>query len=207
MLRLVSRRLSPSSVIACVALFVALGGGAYAAATIDSADIANNTVSGKDIKNRSITAKDLNAKTVKSLRGKRGAPGPQGPQGATGAQGPQGVQGPAGTALAYAQVSPGIPSLVAQRTSGITTISRPSTGLYCLEAAPNVVAQAFNGSGDPIRPTVASVEFGNSGAPQTDVLIVQVRGATINCPDNTFEVRTYRNAALADNVAFTLLVP
>jgi hypothetical protein len=46
-------------VVACAALFVALGGVGYAAATIGSAQIKNNSIQGKDVKNSSLTGKDV----------------------------------------------------------------------------------------------------------------------------------------------------
>jgi hypothetical protein len=102
-------------------------------------------------------------------------------------------------------VADGGPSFVTQRTSGFDSLTRPSTGLYCLAPTAAVASQAFD-KGQPTRATVASVEYGNTST-QTDTLIVQVRGGTFNCPSSTFEVRTYRNGALADNVAFTVVVP
>ena len=41
---------SPSMVVACVALFVSLGGVSYAVATIDSADIINGSIRNRDFK-------------------------------------------------------------------------------------------------------------------------------------------------------------
>ena len=46
-------------IVACAALFVALGGVGYAAATIGSAQIKNNSIRGKDIRNSTITGKDV----------------------------------------------------------------------------------------------------------------------------------------------------
>jgi hypothetical protein len=69
-----------------LALFVALGGRAWASALI----------SGSKIKNHSIPAKKLTRSAIKSLRGKRGPTGPPGPKGDTGAPGPKGDQGPVG---------------------------------------------------------------------------------------------------------------
>src|SRR4051794_39978866 len=46
-------------VVACVALFVAMSGAGYAAATIGSAQIKNNSIQGKDVKNSSLTGKDV----------------------------------------------------------------------------------------------------------------------------------------------------
>ncbi len=47
--------------IALIALFVALGGTSYAAATgsIDSREIKNNTIRGKDVRNNSLTGRDV----------------------------------------------------------------------------------------------------------------------------------------------------
>ena len=45
-------RISPASLLALVALLVALGGVSYAAATIDGKSIINNSVPGKKLKNR-----------------------------------------------------------------------------------------------------------------------------------------------------------
>ena len=61
MRRLLRFRPSPALVIACVALFVSLGGVSYgiASGAITSRAIKNNTVSSKDIKNLTITAKDV----------------------------------------------------------------------------------------------------------------------------------------------------
>jgi hypothetical protein len=63
----------PATVIAAVALFIALGGGAAA--------YASGLISGSQIKNHSIPAKKLTRSAIKSLRGKRGPAGPQGPGG------------------------------------------------------------------------------------------------------------------------------
>jgi hypothetical protein len=56
---LLRHRPSASMVIACIALFAALGGVGYAAATIDSGDIVNNSVTSKDVKNRNLRGKDV----------------------------------------------------------------------------------------------------------------------------------------------------
>lgn len=63
--------------VASLALFVALGSGAYAAVSID----------GHSIKNRSIPGNKLTKAAVASLRGQRGPQGSAGPAGATGPAG------------------------------------------------------------------------------------------------------------------------
>jgi hypothetical protein len=127
-------------------------------------------------------------------------------RGEAGPQGPQGPEGLPGTALAYAQVDDGgaTPSFVADRTSGFSAVTR-TDGRYCLALDADLVDLALDG-GVPYVPTVASVEYGNTGG-NTAQVIVQVRGANATCPANTFEVFTYRNGALANDVAFTLIVP
>jgi hypothetical protein len=64
--------------MSAMALFVSLGGVGYAAATIGSAQIKDNSVASKDIRNHTIASKDLSRKAVSSLKGRRGAPGPAG---------------------------------------------------------------------------------------------------------------------------------
>lgn len=68
---------SPALLVASLALFVALGSGAYAAVSID----------GHSIKNRSIPGNKLTKAAVASLRGQRGPQGSAGPAGATGPAG------------------------------------------------------------------------------------------------------------------------
>lgn len=85
----ISPRIRPSAsmIVACVALFVALGGVGYAAVTIGSAQIQNNAIKSVDIKNRGIAKKDLSRNAVKALQGQKGAPGAKGDTGAAGSDG------------------------------------------------------------------------------------------------------------------------
>jgi Collagen triple helix repeat (20 copies) len=104
------RRLMPRHgiAVAYLALFVALGGGAYAATTITGSMIKDKTITSRDIKDRTLGTKKLSVDAVRSLAGQPGPAGPQGPRGDngpagatgpkgdTGPAGPQGVPGPAG---------------------------------------------------------------------------------------------------------------
>ena len=74
----------PATIIAAIALFVALGGGAA---------WASGLIPGSQIKNHSIAAKKLTKKADKQLKGNRG---PRGPKGATGAKGDTGATGAPG---------------------------------------------------------------------------------------------------------------
>lgn len=105
----------PAMVIAAVALFVALGGGAA---------YATGLISGSQIKNHSIPAKKLTKAAIESLRGMRGPAGPTGPTGTTGATGatgatgltgPQGPPGPQG--LPGLQGPPGPSSAISNSSS------------------------------------------------------------------------------------------
>jgi hypothetical protein len=81
--------------IALLALFLALGGTSYAAATL---------INGSQIKPHTIAKNRLTNKAIKQLKGNRGPRGVQGTagaQGAKGATGAQGAQGPGGAILTY----------------------------------------------------------------------------------------------------------
>lgn len=63
---------SPSMIVSIGALVVALGGTGYAAATINSDDVQNNTLTGKDIKQKSLTGKDIQDGSLKAKDLKKG---------------------------------------------------------------------------------------------------------------------------------------
>jgi hypothetical protein len=65
MSRIASRRPSVSLVIASLALFVALGGVGYAAATIGSASVVDNSLRSKDVRNNDLRGKDVRTNTLK----------------------------------------------------------------------------------------------------------------------------------------------
>lgn len=87
-MRFPRRRPSPATVIAILALVVALTGTALAA----------NLISSRNIKDGTIKKRDLNAKLVKALS-KPGPRGAQGPPGEKGDKGDQGEQGPPGASV------------------------------------------------------------------------------------------------------------
>ena len=121
-------RFARHNTIALLALFLALGGTSFAAATL---------INGKQIKPHTIAKNRLTNTAIKQLRGNRGpqgAQGPQGPKGATGAQGVQGVQGVPGTAVAYGYInSDG--TFDATRSKNIVDVQRQGAGIYCVKLA------------------------------------------------------------------------
>jgi hypothetical protein len=109
--------LSYANVIATVALFAALGGGAYAATELSKnsvrskhikngqvkrADLAKNAVNSAKVRDGALLAADFKAgqlpQGAQGAQGPQGTPGQSGPQGETGAQGPAGQQGAQGVA-------------------------------------------------------------------------------------------------------------
>jgi hypothetical protein len=64
---MLKRHPSPALVVACIALFVSLGGVSYGVATgfIDSREIANNTIRSKDIRGSTIRTQDIRNNEVR----------------------------------------------------------------------------------------------------------------------------------------------
>jgi hypothetical protein len=182
-----------------LALFVALGGVSYAAATgaIDSREIKNNAVRSADVKNRSLLARDF----------KRG----QLPAGPTGAPGPPGEPGAPGSARAYAHVeaescasnNPGA-TCAATLAKGVTSIVRhDSAGSYCVTAP---------GLSPTSTPALATVDVGS------DISGAQVTAETdlgnTECGPNGFRVVTLASFPSISNgpsergdLSFTILIP
>lgn len=78
-----------ANTISCVALFVALSGGAYAYSalprnSVGNAQIRTGAVRSSEIHDRSVALKDISLSARGSLRGKTGSAGPQGPAGPAG---------------------------------------------------------------------------------------------------------------------------
>jgi hypothetical protein len=133
-----------ATIVAYLALFLALGGTTYAAAKFTSEDIKDESLTTVDIKDSSLLAQDFNEADRESLRGERGEQGPEGPEG------PEGPQGPEGTLKGYAHVlADG--TLVADRSKGVVGVERVGVANYCfdLDFAPkvgNVTTQSRSGA-------------------------------------------------------------
>jgi hypothetical protein len=153
---------------------------------------------------------------VRGPRGPRGFPGPAGPRGLTGptgktgktgatgktgSAGPQGPPGPAGTARAYAVIQPTSPTqanLIAGQTSGVTAVSEPAPGVYCVAPAAPINAAAEAVAASP------EVSYSSGKLPG----LVAVNAQHTGCPATDFEVDTYTPAgAASSSYAFTLVVP
>jgi hypothetical protein len=94
-------RPSPATVIASIALLVALAGTGYAATSLPANSVGNkqlqsNAVTSSKVKDHSLLKADFATNVL--LRGARGARGPQGLPGLPGSPGARGPTGPTGTA-------------------------------------------------------------------------------------------------------------
>ena len=98
---------SPAMAVALVALVAALGGTSYAAITVTSSNVRNESLTGSDIRNSSVTGVDVRNGTLSATdfragtlpqgaAGTRGADGASGPAGAPGTQGERGGRGEKG---------------------------------------------------------------------------------------------------------------
>lgn len=93
-------RLTYANVTATVALFVALGGGVFAASGVlikNSKQVGKGAINSGDLADaKGVNVVDLTLAARKALTGSVGPAGPQGPKGDTGASGPRGDTGASG---------------------------------------------------------------------------------------------------------------
>ncbi len=197
MIHRLSRRPSPSMIVALIALFVALGGSGYAAVKINGNDIANRSVAGKklkrgavsarEVKNRSLTARDF--KRGQLRRGPQGPVGPSGEDGAPGEDGLPGEEGEPGAALAYVRVSKaGDIDTSDSKNFPAGNVHRglPDSGIYCLRGLrfnPNNVVATLGTDGPGIG--IAADLGGGHGCP-VDTQIVVLTFSEVELRDNNF---------------------
>jgi hypothetical protein len=115
--------LSYANVMATVAVFLALGGGAYAAIhlpknSVGSKQIKRNAVTSAKVKNRSLLAADFKAGELPA--GGQGVQGPKGDPGPLGLMGPMGAKGDKGDHGDQGVQGPGAIPILATGTSAIS---------------------------------------------------------------------------------------
>lgn len=121
--RFIRRRVTYANVASTIALVIAISGGtAYAA---------SHLITGKQIAKSTITAANIKSHSLLASNFKKG----QIPAGAKGATGAAGAPGPAGSAIAYGDLGlngNGNPTFNSTLSSGFTSASSPSAGIYCV---------------------------------------------------------------------------
>lgn len=125
----VRSRLTYANVMASIAVFIALGGGAYALTldknSVRSKHIKNGQVTSADVADDDLIGSDIDEDTLQIPRGEAGPRGPKGDTGnpgVPGTAGPQGIQGAQGV-----QGAPGVSALqIVTATSPTNTTSDSS---------------------------------------------------------------------------------
>jgi hypothetical protein len=180
--------LTYANVVASLALFVALGGGSYAAvalsrnsvgatqirrAAVGPSELKRDAVDSVRVRNRSLREVDFAPGQLPVGRGATGLTGPIGAQGAAGPAGPTGLTGPPGAPNPNADTVDGVSA--ARFTYGGATNTGPETILTlgglslrasCIVPA-DIVLEATTTVGDSVVLMQSSV--GNTNDPDVDV--------------------------------------
>ncbi len=150
----VGRHLTYANVMATVAVFLALGGAAWAVTSlpknsVGTKQLKKNAVKSKKVKDGSLLSKDFKAGQLPA--GKTGAQGPKGEPGAQGIQGAkgiQGIQGPTGPSDTYFSVSASgsvvLPGPLTVAT--VKSLALPA-GTFLVTGEATIDNQEQNGSG------------------------------------------------------------
>jgi hypothetical protein len=150
MAHLRKHRPAPAMVVACIALFVALGGTGVAVVTaqaprnsVGTLALRNGAVTSAKVKDFTLVRKDFKQGTL--LRG------PAGPAGPAGAAGAAGAVGPAGPGARWALVR-GDGTIIAQ--SGGVSPTTHTTGSYILDFGSQVTGKLIIASSANVAPAI-----------------------------------------------------
>jgi hypothetical protein len=154
---LLRRHLTYANVAASLALFLALGGAAYAATQLPK-----NSVGTNQIRKEAVTAGKIAKKTRQQLQGQRGPAGQQGPQGKTGKQGAKGATGAIGAR--GAQGNTGAPGI-------------DGTGPAYEAVAKPTSPTAIGTNTQVVGLTLAQGQYATSA----NVVVASTAGATVTC--------------------------
>jgi hypothetical protein len=137
-LRKITSRLTYSNVMATIAVFVVLGGGAYAAVTmprnsVGRAQLKANAVTSSKVKNRTLLARDFKAGQLP-----KGAKGPKGDKGDRGDKGDKGDKGDTGSVDTSNFYNKGQSDarFVAKQSSGVVNVPTGATPTTLLTVGP-----------------------------------------------------------------------
>jgi hypothetical protein len=185
MLRRIRTRLTFANVVACLALFVALGGSSYAAlqlpnASVGTKQLKRNAVTSPKVKPGSLLLSDFRSSQRGLLRGPAGTQGPAGTPGAHGAQGPRGPQGPAGERGAAGEPATRLFAHVLDSGmlaygSGATQATQTAAGMYTVTFDQSLEGCVAVGTiGSPGFKDTDTALYADVGAPDANSVAVQV---------------------------------
>jgi hypothetical protein len=187
------RRLTYANVMSTIAVFAALGGGAYAAVAIPRNSVGSAQIRDHSIGRRDLARGVLAAGSTTGIQGRQGDAGavgpvgPAGPAGPKGDQGPLGAAGPRGSARAYGYVKPN-GTLDANRSFGVAGVQHVyGSGVYCIQLDPSI-----NPAGAALLAS-SDYEYSNSafnGTNHDTNAIALPRSSNLSCPSGTLEVMT-----------------
>jgi hypothetical protein len=153
-------------VVAYLALFLALGGTAFAAASlprnsVGSKQLRNNAVTSAKVRNGSLTARDFRNGSL-----------PRGPQGPAGPAGPAGPQGPPGSSGANVALGLVATNGTVTNGNGISSanVTVPSVGGYCISG---------------LNPAPQNVQVTPQHTFSGAIIANAVLGPVGTCPSNT----------------------
>ena len=170
---LLRRRPHHATLVAYLALFVALGGSSYAAVRIGSPQIVDNSVRSRDIRNNDIRSTDIHDGSLLAADFKAGQlrPGPRGNAGPPGTPGPAGAPGQTGAPgrdatklFAYIRDQGASAPATVDYGSGVIGVDDPAgdSGYVVTfdRDLTNCVAVATTGRGEPGGAAAGGTAFG-----------------------------------------------
>lgn len=205
-------QLTYANVVATIALFCALAGGAYAAGvdlpsrSVGNKQLKRNAVTAAKVKDHSLLLKDFEPGQIPAAeRGPAGPTGPVGAVGAVGPAGPQGQAGPAGPVGDIAAVSDALDPQEPITAAGTSVASvEVDPGSWVVNGAVNVFNAGVEASGSCAlkagSSTLGSAAFRLlDAAAGLDELPVSVQGVVTLKTPATIELRcSEENAAGVD---------
>lgn len=178
----------PSMVIACLALFFALGGTGYA-----TVKLAQPSAEASAAKAKRGPRGKPGAAGAPGAPGAKGATGNQGATGAAGAQGLPGAPGLEGSAVAYGYVVNGE---LQPEAKNVAAVYHPQAGVYCI---------TINAPVNPnyVRPLL-QINYGGSTFNGVAEIDFSFNGCPAQAPEtSSFVVRTYELTSLTGGGAGT----
>jgi hypothetical protein len=198
------RHLTYANVVSSLCLFVLLGGTAFAAAKIGSAQIKNNSIQSKDIKNNQIAGKDVKNRSLTDTDFKAGTllagpTGPPGERGATGARGVTGATGSSAASMLTGRIKGSFDNLFFA-PSGSSAGSSTESDMYTLSPATTVVARDFFARSGASPPHARQYHLRVNGSDTS--LGCMIPGTASSCSDVTHAVTIPPGSYISIDYAF-----